>query len=212
MVSGHKVIGINRLLFALILFAIPACGGDSGEPSDAASAECATCHGVQADAWENFSSHRALYGCAFCHEEADSTPGTGHRASPGCDRCHSEQGHPPKGILFPRDGRLDTCPSCHDPHGSKNIYLIRESLSAGFGKTVCIDFRNVEGRADYSFAELGAEEGGENGREPGSGLCEVCHRWTKFYDRYATGEDHFTDRCSGCHDHAVGFEVKQPLP
>lgn len=198
----------HRLLLALFLFAIPACGGGSGEPSDAAPAECAACHAVQAGAWENFSSHRALYECTFCHEEADPVPGPGHRASPGCDRCHSEQGHPPKGIWSSRDARNDSCLGCHNPHGSKNIYLVRESLSVGPGKTACIDFRNVRGRADFSFAELGAGEGGENGREPGSGLCEICHRWTKFYDRYAAGEDHFTDRCSVCHDHAIGFRIK----
>ena len=198
----------RRLLLTLFLLAVPSCGGDSGEPSGIVPAECATCHGAQVGAWENFSSHRALYECAFCHEEADSIPGPRHRTSSWCDRCHSEQGHPPKGIWSSRDARGDFCLSCHDPHGSKNIYLIRESLSAGFGKTACVDFRNVEGRGDFSFAELGAEEGGENGREPGSGLCEVCHRWTKFYDRYATGEDHFTGRCTGCHDHALGFAVR----
>jgi len=79
----------------------------------------------------------------------------------------------------------------------------------GFGGCVSVDFQNVEGKADFSYAELGEEEGGQNDREPGSGLCEVCHILTRYYNRYGTGEDHFTSRCADCHNHGSGFRVER---
>jgi hypothetical protein len=40
---------------------------------------------------------------------------------------------------------------------------------------------------------------------PGRGLCEICHRTTRFYPASGHGESHFTDECTVCHDHAAGF-------
>ncbi|OFV90962.1 MAG: hypothetical protein A3J75_03055 [Acidobacteria bacterium RBG_16_68_9] len=187
------------LLAAVLLFA-PACG----DGSDSAASDCAACHGVQAEAWESFSSHKALYGCDFCHQMVTATPGQGHRASTACDHCHSESGHPPGQASGDADP-VDICLDCHDPHGSANIYLIRETISIAPGETSAIDFRNTVGRADYGHAELGVADGGENDLEPGSGLCEACHVRTVYYNRTAAAEDHFTDRCTRCHDHAVEF-------
>jgi predicted CXXCH cytochrome family protein len=44
-----------------------------------------------------------------------------------------------------------------------------------------------------------------NPSDPGSGLCEVCHRDTDVYRRDGSGAPHFTDTCTRCHDHAVHF-------
>jgi predicted CXXCH cytochrome family protein len=41
---------------------------------------------------------------------------------------------------------------------------------------------------------------------PGRGLCEICHRGTRFYPANGHGEPHFTGDCTACHDHSVGFE------
>jgi len=197
------------LLFLVMFSAIASCGGD--ESIEAGSQGCTDCHTTQATAWSNFSSHQGIYSCTFCHEEADPSPGEGHRTSPWCNQCHSEAGHPPErpGVSSESERfRFTTCLTCHDPHGSRNIYLIRERLLIGQGETVPIDFRNIEGRADFSYAERGTEEGGRNGLEPGTGLCEVCHTRTEFYNRTATGGNHYAGRCAGCHNHAIGFGVE----
>lgn len=40
---------------------------------------------------------------------------------------------------------------------------------------------------------------------PGRGLCETCHRTTRFYLASGHGENHFAGDCTLCHDHAAGF-------
>ncbi len=40
---------------------------------------------------------------------------------------------------------------------------------------------------------------------PGRGLCEACHRDTKFYRADGHGQPHFTDDCALCHDHTAAF-------
>ena len=143
------------LLLSGILFLLASCGSDD-ESDSMNSGECGGCHTAEAAAWENFSSHKGIYKtCDFCHEEATSEPGEGHRNSPWCDQCHSEQRHPPERILDDGGLLFFTCMSCHNPMGSKNIYLIREQILVEPGKRVAVDFRNIEGRADYSYAQDG---------------------------------------------------------
>jgi hypothetical protein len=190
------------------LLFLSSCGGDdeSGQPD---SGECSGCHTAQTTAWENFSSHKGIYRtCTFCHEEADPEPGQGHRTSPWCDQCHSERRHPPDRILDGEGLLFYTCVTCHDPMGSKNIYLIREEILVEEGRRVPVDFRNTKGRADYSYAELSAEDGGQNGKEAGSAICEVCHANTRVYNSTGTGGGHSRRRCSICHNHAIAFGVE----
>ena len=181
-----------------------------GDPQD-----CTGCHTTEAAAWENFSSHKGIYKtCTFCHEEADPVPGEEHRASPWCDQCHSEVTHLPERYTSGEGNEallFISCMTCHNPMGSRNLYLVRERILVEQGQHALVDFRSWEGRADYSYAELGTEDGGQNDREPGSGLCEVCHTKTAFYNRAGTGEDPYTVgcdtvRCADCHNHAIDFK------
>jgi hypothetical protein len=59
-----------------------------------------------------------------------------------------------------------------------------------------IDFRDAGDAAPLPFVDAAA---------PGHGLCETCHRTTKFYRANGRGEPHFTGDCTLCHDHAAGF-------
>ena len=169
---------------------------DDADDDTAGGDDCLACHSAQADAWQNNSSHKTLYDCAFCHEQVLDTPGVGHRAKPGCDDCHSEATHIP--TYYPTGGfRLISCTTCHDPHGSQNIYLVQRHVLTGPGELSPINFQSIVGLGAGSYA---ATEPGA-----GSGLCEACHTATKFYNRYGTGEAHFTTRCTDCHNHAFGF-------
>lgn len=200
------------LLLSGILIVLASCGGDD-DSDQVSSGDCGGCHTAQAAAWQNFSSHKGIYKtCDFCHEEAAQEPGEGHRSSPWCDQCHSENRHPPDRILDDEGLLFFTCATCHNPMGSKNLYLIRERIHVQPGKRVSVAFRNIEGRADDSYAELGTEDGGQNEREPGSGLCEVCHAKTSAYNNTGTGRGHYRSRCVACHDHAIAFEVEAHLP
>jgi hypothetical protein len=88
------------------------------------------------------------------------------------------------------------CTSCHEPHGSDNIRLIRDVVRTLEGADRPMRFTNLDGRADGSFASASA---------PGSGLCEVCHTRTQFYRADGTGTAHYEIPCGQCHPHETGF-------
>ena len=207
-----------------------ACGGSrSGGSVEVAAADCASCHELEAAAFEHASSHQILFDCDFCHAELARKPGPGHRDVPECQRCHSEAGHPPAydpgeadHVADADGGAADnggdgadpasSCATCHNPHGSSNLFLIREQIRRPEGTSVPMIFQDLSGRADWSYAELAASEGGRNAREPGEGLCEVCHTHTRFYNRYGSGEQHAQSRCVRCHDHARSFVPREAQP
>jgi predicted CXXCH cytochrome family protein len=89
-----------------------------------------------------------------------------------------------------------SCLKCHDPHGSENAHLIRTAIRTA-GRVRPIDFHDAGGAVPGGFVDP---------TRPGRGLCEVCHRTTKFYLANGRGQPHFTDDCALCHDHAAAFE------
>src|SRR5206468_2231965 len=83
---------------------------------------CVLCHQDEA-ARHTMPSGHAVQTCTTCHAERDPTPGPDHRAIEGCQTCHpSTQTHAPAGVALP-------CLQCHDPHGSQNIKLVRETIT-----------------------------------------------------------------------------------
>jgi hypothetical protein len=216
---ARGAIGTTPLLAAAAALSLLACGGSGDGHGEAGGPQaCGDCHAQQVAAWENFSSHRALFDCGSCHAESMVSPGPGHRSVSQCADCHSEASHPVArvdDVALPGDGasqqdRASGCARCHDPHGSTNARLIRERITAGGAEEASIVFTSFFGRADGSYAELSAGDGGMNGREAGSGPCEVCHDGTRVYDRSGKGPAgrHPTERCTLCHDHARGFAAR----
>ena len=191
--------GTAVLLAALAALSIAACDSGSWFASDSdekhASA-CADCHAREALAWENDSSHALIYACEDCHAKASSDAAPGHRTKPACDQCHSEAAHPPAGQW---DLSI-SCRTCHDPHGSKNLFLVPETIPVD-GEPVSVDFRNLDGLADSSYAEPNS---------PGKGLCEICHDQTLYYNRTGDGAPHYAQRCTTCHNHAEAFAPTAP--
>ena len=87
------------------------------------------------------------------------------------------------------------CLSCHDAHGSTNANLVRPAIRTG-GRLRPIDFHAAGGAVAGGFVTPD---------KPGRGLCEVCHRDTRFYPANGRGEPHFTGDCADCHVHEAGF-------
>lgn len=157
-------------------------------------ANCAACHADEAARLAKTSLHHAKFDgrCSSCHAEATPEPGSGHRTTSACTDCHARERvatHVPPGMAIP-------CTQCHEPHGSDNSRLVRETIRTSLGSDRPVRFDNLSGRADGSFASVSL---------PGSGLCEICHTRTQFYRADGSGASHYTVPCGRCHPHAAGF-------
>ncbi|MBI5234886.1 MAG: hypothetical protein HY886_01360 [Deltaproteobacteria bacterium] len=129
------------------------------------------------------------------------------------------------GIEGGRYGKF-VCQTCHTPHNTNNIYLIREKIK--FPDASVMPSGQVETPVDYRYksATVGTPEAdyakgnddvSASGRTAGNGQpatssrpCEVCHSQTK-YHRYNTesqtgGYNHNNAKdCVKCHSHQKGF-------
>ena len=191
----------RALCFLLLALLVAGCGADGAEkfkgdpgPVDAAFAPCSFCHNEQATTMTFDGGHGRLnVTCEVCHQ--DLTPGEvgpGHRSVPACADCHTaEETH-----HDPAVGTTKECVQCHTPHGSPNLLLVQEEITTPGGETQPVEFTNLEGRADGSFASAS---------DPGTGICEICHTTTLFYRSDGLGEPHFAFPCTLCHLHSDGF-------
>jgi predicted CXXCH cytochrome family protein len=166
---------------------------DAGFRPVIAEKNCAICHPDEAALFQKSSLHSSNFECTGCHAEVSPKPGPGHRSVPACTDCHDTATHSPPGVAaFP-------CTQCHDPHGTDNIRLVRDTITTPQGAERPITFNNLLGRVDGSFASASA---------PGTGVCEICHTTTRFYRADGTGDPHFTFSCLPCHLHENGFAPK----
>jgi len=160
---------------------------------------CAVCHEGNAVTMVVTGGHDDIQSCEVCHNDLlPGQVGPGHRAVPACESCHpNEATH-----HYPSLDSEALCTDCHTPHGSTNIFLVRELIVTPLGVAHDVTFNNEEGRADGSFASL---------TDPGTGICEICHTTTSVYRSDGTGAAHFTSTCVDCHAHADGFAVSISL-
>jgi hypothetical protein len=182
------------LLVALALGCAPAlpepadAGPSAAHPEglgtdEAQVAACLACHPEVSAAWAKPSSHKLLLGCAGCHD--------GHASTAACSSCHSSVSHPAEA----------SCTSCHDPHGSANLYGVRESLTRPDRTVAKVEFGLPEGAA-----ALGLVRSGGDGGVAGAGLCETCHRYTRYFRGDGGTAPHASGWCARCHSHAQGFQ------
>lgn len=185
-------------LWLLATVAGAAGAADFGEPR---SGVCARCHERQASLAGFQGGHARFIDCVTCHDQrrpsvfgprhrATTKTCTSHHATPV--DTHPVPDHPPSGARRERN-----CLKCHDPHGSTNLHLVRTPIRTR-GRFRPIEFVATGDDATPSFVDEA---------RPGRGLCEVCHKTTRFYPASGQGESHFTGDCTRCHDHAVGFKA-----
>ena len=128
-----------------------------------------------------------------------------------CIDCHNLQTHSSQSTSTAYGNWSNDCATCHTPHQTTNIYLVRPKVDTPRSGRKDLDLRNTTGRADYSYATV---------TTPGNGACEVCHTRTKdpstSLARYRNsgegGNGHYdtagtTTRCTSCHPHSGGFKA-----
>jgi hypothetical protein len=112
------------------------------------------------------------------------------------------------------------CRSCHTPHGTTNIYLVRNSITPpavnGYSPAQTIKFSTKTGDSNSAAVTQASFVNSD-----GSGPCQVCHtrtvnpsngakRWQRGAGSAGNTDTHYTaaagtQPCTNCHNHKNGF-------
>jgi DmsE family decaheme c-type cytochrome len=181
---------------------------------------CATCHNKGVHALWKGSQHEARnVSCTSCHSIHKPMSTTGQLKAMNqqgtCITCHRDKvakldkaGHMPV-----REGKME-CSSCHNPHGTTNVRLLRVGNTVNESCTSC----HAEKRGPWLFEHAGITgeacstchdpHGSSNDRMLVAKLpflCQRCHNHTKhpstIYDNKVVQSSNrlFARSCVTCH-------------
>jgi DmsE family decaheme c-type cytochrome len=207
---------------------------DSGDPelmrafremsADEASSTCATCHNRGDHGLWDGSSHQARnVSCVTCHSVHAPKSETKQlvKATPMqlCADCHRDKvakvdrsGHMPV-----REGKM-TCATCHNPHGSANVRLLRAGFSIAESCTTC----HADKRGPFLFEHAPVRESCATCHDPHGSpnermlvqkqpfMCQRCHSHIRhpgtLYDNRVVGTSNriFARSCVTCHSQVHG--------
>lgn len=131
---------------------------------------CQTCHGV------HFADSSAT-----TYDDRPPTPvGTGdgkllrRTTAQTCDACHPGwlmHSSATLGTKYGTWGTTFTCATCHQPHKTGNVFLVRDTIATPNSGSRDVDLRALGGGVEaYGLA---------NSVTPGTGPCETCHTQTR---------------------------------
>lgn len=147
-----------------------------------------------------------LVACTSCHgaHYADSDPTTyddrpragdgrllrrgwnGGSTDEACDGCHATQIHNSinTSSKYGAWGTSFTCITCHQPHNTNNVYLVKPQITRpGDGTNVNVDFRDsASGQNPNAFVNA---TNNTVLQTSGNGPCEACHLNTRNGSLYA---------------------------
>jgi DmsE family decaheme c-type cytochrome len=186
----------------------------------AVSDTCTTCHNRGPHAFWQGSQHEARnVSCVTCHSvhrpKSEKAQLKAVNQQQQCITCHREKvakldrsGHMPV-----REGKME-CSSCHNPHGSTNVRLLKVGNTINEACTTC----HAEKRGPYLFEHAGISgdscatchdpHGSSNDRMLVAKLpflCQRCHSHTRhpatIYDGRVTQSSNrlYSRSCVTCH-------------
>jgi len=131
-----------------------------------------------------------------------------------CRDCHNLSTHSSQHTSTKYGNWALDCLTCHTPHKTTNVFLIREALRTPNSGTKSVLFHFDDrvgetnpGSAPGDFSFLGDRSGASN-TPYDDGVCESCHTKTNHWRNSTTGGDHSHNaavRCLKCHTHETGF-------
>jgi DmsE family decaheme c-type cytochrome len=185
---------------------------------------CTSCHNRADHAFWPGSAHDGRnLSCTTCHSVHDPKSVQGQLTKGSqvelCSQCHRQQaakldrsGHMPV-----REGKMQ-CSSCHNPHGSMNVRLLRAGHSVAESCTTC----HTDKRGPFLFEHAPVRENCASCHDPHGSqhermlvakqpmLCQRCHIHTRhpstIYDNAVVGTSNriFARSCVTCHSNIHG--------
>ncbi len=106
------------------------------------------------------------------------------------------------------------CTTCHAVHGTKNVFLIKETITAPNAPADnlpggAVDFRSLSGTAGTTPGLMGDDT---EGHAASSRVCETCHSLNSYHNADSannTGDlAHMNaQECTFCHSHKIAFKA-----
>jgi hypothetical protein len=147
-----------------------------------------------------------------------------------CQDCHAVQTHSSGNTSNKYGSWTVNCRDCHDPHKTRNLFLIREQItppaaSGTYQPAQSVFFANRNGDSSAVGPGGGAAAPGSSSyvNADGSGPCQVCHTRTSSGDgtkarwrnagaggnadvhNVGLNDTSGSGGCTGCHSHSNGF-------
>lgn len=156
------------------------------------SETCTTCHNRSNHSeWDGSKHDSRNMGCTTCHSVHDSKSEkaqlTGRTETETCIQCHQKEVHKVRrsSHMPVVEGKME-CSTCHNPHGSQNVKMLREGNSITESCATC----HAEKRGPFLWEHA---VGREN--------CVTCH------DPHGSNNDRMLVAkqpmlCQRCHVHA----------
>ena len=157
------------------------------------SAMCTTCHNrAEHNQWAGGRHDARDISCVTCHSQHTPKSEVAQLKLPSvtatCEQCHKTQAHKlhRTSHMPVREGKLE-CSTCHNPHGSQNVKMLREGSSINESCTSC----HAEKRGPFLWEHAPNRESCITCHDPhGSNnermlvakapmLCQRCHTHTR---------------------------------